>query len=115
MQRIAAIDAGSNALRMIVGDVDNSWHVKPVDNIRLPVRLGRDVFRTGGFQERTIQQAVEAFLHFQRLARDLGASRTRAIATSAMREAANADILLDRILRTRALKWKSSAARKRPG
>jgi exopolyphosphatase/guanosine-5'-triphosphate,3'-diphosphate pyrophosphatase len=100
MQRIAAIDAGSNAMRMMVGDVDDKWHVQPVQNIRLPVRLGRDVFKSGAFQERTIQQAVEAFLHFQRLARDLGAAPTRAIATSAMREAANADILLDRILRT---------------
>ncbi len=100
MQRIAAIDAGSNAMRMIVGDVDDNWHVQPVENIRLPVRLGRDVFNSGAFQERTIQQAVAAFLHFQRLARDLGAARTRAIATSAMREATNGDILLDRILRT---------------
>ncbi len=100
MQRIAAIDAGSNAMRMIVGDVDDRWHVQPIENVRLPVRLGRDVFKTGAFQERTVQQAVDAFLHFQRLARDLGAVRTRAIATSAMREATNADILLDRILRT---------------
>lgn len=100
MPRIAAIDAGSNAMRMIVGDVDDRWRVKTVENVRLPVRLGRDVFRTGAFQEKTIQQAVEAFLHFQRMARNLGALQTRAIATSAMREAANADILLDRILRT---------------
>ncbi len=100
MQRIAAIDAGSNAMRIVVGDVDEHWHVKPIENVRLPVRLGRDVFRTGAFHERTIQQATDAFLHFQRLARDLGAAKTRAIATSAMREATNADILLDRILRT---------------
>lgn len=100
MQRIAAIDAGSNAMRMIVGDIDEGWQVKPVENVRLPVRLGRDVFRTGALQERTIQQAVEAFIHFQRVARDLGAVRMRAIATSAMREASNADILMDRILRT---------------
>lgn len=100
MQRIAAIDAGSNAMRMIVGDVDEDWRVRPVENIRLPVRLGQDVFQSGALQAGTIQQAVDAFLHFQRVARNLGAIRTRAIATSAMREAANADILLDRILRT---------------
>src|SRR5512138_1808728 len=100
MQRIAAIDAGSNAMRMVVGSVDDDWQVTPIENIRLPVRLGRDVFRSGAFEEKTIQQAVNAFRHFQRIARDFGVVQTRAIATSAMREAANGDILQDRILRT---------------
>ena len=100
MQKIAAIDAGSNAMRMIVGNVNEAWQVVPVENIRLPVRLGQDVFATGSLQEKTMQQAVNAFLHFQRVAKDFGVVRTRAIATSAMREAANGDILLDRIART---------------
>ena len=100
MQKIAAIDAGSNAIRMIVGNVDENWRVEPIENIRLPVRLGQDVFASGSLGEKTIQQAVEAFLHFQRVASDLGVVKTRAIATSALREAANGDILVDRIART---------------
>jgi exopolyphosphatase/guanosine-5'-triphosphate,3'-diphosphate pyrophosphatase len=100
MQKIAAIDAGSNAMRMIVGNVNEAWQVEPVENIRLPVRLGQDVFATGALREKTIQQAVNAFRHFQRVAKDFGVAKTRAIATSAMREAANGDILLDRIART---------------
>lgn len=100
MQKIAAIDAGSNAMRMIVGNVNDTWQVETLENIRLPVRLGRDVFRNGMLEEKTIQQAVDAFLHFQRVARNFGVVKTRAIATSAMREAANADILLDRIARS---------------
>ncbi len=100
MQKIAAIDAGSNAIRMIVGNVDEAWQVEPIENIRLPVRLGQDVFASGSLGEKTIQQTVEAFLHFQRVAIDLGVVKTRAIATSAMREAANSDILLDRVSRT---------------
>jgi exopolyphosphatase/guanosine-5'-triphosphate,3'-diphosphate pyrophosphatase len=100
MQKIAAIDAGSNAMRMIVGSVNEAWEVEPIENIRLPVRLGQDVFATGALQEKTIQQAVEAFLHFQRVAKDFGVVKIRAIATSAMREATNGDILLDRIAQT---------------
>jgi exopolyphosphatase/guanosine-5'-triphosphate,3'-diphosphate pyrophosphatase len=100
MQKIAAIDAGSNAIRMIVGNVNEAWQVEPIENIRLPVRLGQDVFGSGSFREKTIQQATDAFLHFQRVAQDLGAEKVRAIGTSAMREAANSDILLDRISRT---------------
>ncbi|HTP02764.1 MAG TPA: Ppx/GppA phosphatase family protein [Anaerolineales bacterium] len=100
MQKIAAIDAGSNAMRMIVGNVDDNWHVQPLENIRLPVRLGQDVFASGALQEKTLQQAVDAFRHFRRVADGFGVVKIRAIATSAMREAANGDILLDRISRT---------------
>jgi exopolyphosphatase/guanosine-5'-triphosphate,3'-diphosphate pyrophosphatase len=100
MQKIAAIDAGSNAMRMMVGNVNDDWRFEPVENIRLPVRLGADVFATGVIQEKTIQQAVHAFMHFQRIAESFGVVKIRAIGTSAMREATNGDVLLDRIART---------------
>ena len=100
MQKIAAIDAGSNAMRMIVGNVNKSWKVEPIENIRLPVRLGQDVFATGALQEKTLQQAVEAFQHFQRVAKDFGVAKIRAVTTSAMREATNGDILIDRVAQT---------------
>jgi exopolyphosphatase/guanosine-5'-triphosphate,3'-diphosphate pyrophosphatase len=100
MQKIAAIDAGSNAMRMMVGNVNEDWQVELIENIRLPVRLGQDVFASGALQEKTMQQAVDAFLHFKRVADDFGVVKIRAIATSAMREAVNSDILLDRIHRT---------------
>jgi exopolyphosphatase / guanosine-5'-triphosphate,3'-diphosphate pyrophosphatase len=100
MQRIAAIDAGSNAIRLIVGEIKDNGHVEPIENIRLPVRLGQDAFTTGFLKEETIQQGVDAFLHFRRVSDDYGVTRIRAIATSALREAANSHILLDRIQQT---------------
>ncbi len=100
MQRIAAIDAGSNALRMMVGNLTSAGQVEPIRSMRLPVRLGQDVFSRGKLQEKTIRQAAEAFDHFRRVADELGAENVRAIATSAMREAVNRDILLDRIFHT---------------
>ena len=100
MQTIAAIDAGSNAMRMLIGAVDDAWQVRTLETLRLPVRLGEDVFSRGVIKEKTLQRATEAFQHFQRVAQDFGVARTRAIGTSAMREASNCDILLDRISRT---------------
>jgi exopolyphosphatase/guanosine-5'-triphosphate,3'-diphosphate pyrophosphatase len=100
MLKIAAIDVGSNAMRMVVGEVDESWRVKTIENIRLPVRLGQDVFSKGYLEEKTLQQTEEAFLHFRHLADRFDVHRLRAVATSAAREAANRDLLIDRILRT---------------
>jgi exopolyphosphatase / guanosine-5'-triphosphate,3'-diphosphate pyrophosphatase len=100
MQIIASIDVGSNAIRIAVGRLDQHGKVDVIDNVRLPVRLGQDVFDSGVVGEETISRTVEAFNQFSRIIRDYGVSRVRAVATSAMREAANRDILIDRIARS---------------
>lgn len=100
MTKIAAIDVGSNAMRMVLGQVDDAWRVKTVENIRLPVRLGMDVFSRGVLAKKTIKQTEEAFLRFRHVADTYGVERMRAVATSAAREAANRDLLVDRIART---------------
>ncbi len=104
MLKVAAIDVGSNAIRMTVGEVNDSWKVKAIENIRLPVRLGQDVFTRGMLGETSMQQTVDAFRRFQRVAKDFGVYRLRAVATSAMREAGNGHLLADRIYRASEIK-----------
>ncbi len=98
MSKIAAIDVGSNAMRMVVGEVDEAWRVNTLENIRLPVRLGRDVFSKGYLEQETIQQTEEAFLRFKHVADNYGIQRLRAVATSAAREASNGGLLIERVL-----------------
>jgi hypothetical protein len=87
MSKIAAIDVGSNAMRMVIGEVDEAWRVKLLENIRLPMRLGQDVFSKGYLGQEIIQQTKEAFLRFKHVADNYGVQRLRAVATSAAREA----------------------------
>jgi len=100
MSKISAIDVGSNAMRMVVGEVDEKWRVNAIENIRLPVRLGGDVFGNGFLEKKTIQQAEDAFLRFKHIAERHQVDRLRAVATSAARESANGDLLIDHIRRT---------------
>ena len=100
MLNISAIDVGSNAMRMVIGEVDESWRVNTIENVRLPVRLGQDVFSKGYLEENTIQQTEEAFLRFKHMAESFNIQHLRAVATSAAREAGNSDLLLDRVFRT---------------
>lgn len=100
MLNVAAIDVGSNAMRMVVGVVDESWRVSTLESVRLPIRLGQDVFSKGFLEEKTIQQTEDAFLRFKHVARSFDVQRLRAVATSAVREARNRDLLLDRVLRS---------------
>ncbi len=100
MQNIAAIDIGSNAMRMVIGRVDYGGKLDTIENLRLPVRLGQDVFSSGQIGEETAQLAVDAFIRFRKVATDHGVEKIRAIATSAMREAGNSALLCDRITHT---------------
>ncbi|MBC7875735.1 MAG: Ppx/GppA family phosphatase [Anaerolineales bacterium] len=100
MQTIAAIDVGSNAMRMVVGRVVYDGKVEVVENLRLPVRLGQDAFTTGIVSEETAQQTVDAFMRFSKIVDDHNVEKLRSVATSAMRELTNSDLLIDRIART---------------
>jgi len=68
-----------------------------VDNLRIPVRLGQDVFTGGLLEEASMQQVEAAFHRFKRVIEDFGVYTLRAVATSAMREASNGQLLADRI------------------
>ena len=99
MPNIAAIDVGSNAIRMMVSQLNTAGNLQTLENLRLPVRLGQDAFTTSQFSEQTMQMAVDAFLRFRKVAEVFEVSQTRSVATSAMRETGNSDLLIERILR----------------
>jgi len=94
---IAAIDAGSNGMRLAIGRIADDGAVRELENIREPVRLGADAFSTGQLSETTIDAAVAAFERFQALIEKSEATHVRAVATSAAREASNSRALVARI------------------
>ncbi len=97
MTRVAAIDAGSNAIRFVAADFHGPSSCEVVKKIRVPVRLGHGVFIEGGLDERTMGEAVRAFRRFRHWIDTLGVERFRAVGTSATREAANRDLFLERV------------------
>ena len=97
LTRVAAIDAGSNAIRFVAADFDGSSSWEVVNKIRAPVRLGHGVFTEGGLDRDTMDEAVRAFRRFRRRIDALGVERYRAVGTSATREAANRDLFLERV------------------
>ncbi len=97
MPTIAAIDVGSNAMRLVVGIVDRDRTLTILESIRDPVRLGGDVFRNGFIAEETLDKTADAFQRFKSVLESHAVTWTRAVATSAAREAANREIFLDRV------------------
>lgn len=88
----AAIDVGSNALRMRIADGD----LRAIDARRASIRLGRDTFHLGRLTDRTIDDAVEALADFRKAMDKSDVTEYRAVATSATRDARNGTALVSR-------------------
>ncbi|MBN2022073.1 MAG: Ppx/GppA family phosphatase [Pirellulales bacterium] len=94
---VAAIDIGANALRMVVAQVLPSGRVEVLERLQRAVRLGQDTFRLGRLGGQSMRAAVAVIRDYVQILRLYEVQRLRAVATSAVREAGNADTLLDRV------------------
>lgn len=94
--RLGAIDAGSNAIRIVIAELTPTDLVR-IEAERMPVRLGHQAFTRGELDPKVIDQAVTAFVHFRQRFDQHGVTIYRAVATSAVRGASNRDVLLHRL------------------
>lgn len=92
--RIAAIDVGTNTIRLLVADPDPARGYRPVFATQEITRLGQGLRADRQLQPEPVRRSLEAVRRFARLARSHGAERVVAIGTSALREARNAETLL---------------------
>lgn len=96
-RRVAAIDIGSNSIRQVVADVTPDGAIRVVDEMKSAPRLGAGLVVTGELTAVAMERATEAITRMSTLARELGAARVDAVATSAVREARNSREFLDMV------------------
>jgi len=94
---IAAIDAGSNAVRLAVARAYSALDIEPLYDERYSLRLGEGVFVRHVFSEKLLKKSVKAFRDFKETMDEFGVTKYRAVATSASREARNRDAFVRRI------------------
>lgn len=97
MPALAAIDIGSNAMRLLIASVSPSRHIETIESIREPVRLGTAVFSDGVIPEITLARTVSAFERFRAAIDRHRVVKVRAYGTSALREARNSFELKRRV------------------
>lgn len=101
--KFAAIDIGSNAVRLLISNVYDGINgpvFKKSSLIRLPIRLGEDVFVNGKISEKKEERLTKAILAFKNMIDIHEVISFRACATSAMREASNGAEVAERIFKT---------------
>jgi len=95
---IAAIDVGSNAMRLGLAAFDaDTGTPQLIQRYREAVRLGHDAFTSGILSEKTMDDAVKAFAYFRKILDQHHIENYRATATSAMRDSKNGHVLIKRI------------------
>ncbi|MEN9291418.1 MAG: hypothetical protein RLZZ357_1262 [Bacteroidota bacterium] len=90
--KFAAIDIGTNAARLLIGEVlvnESGLQIQKLGYYRSPLRLGADVFGKGKIGATKLKQFIQTMQAFQLLASAHQVTELRAVATSAMREASN--------------------------
>ncbi|MFY7671434.1 Ppx/GppA phosphatase family protein [Tenacibaculum sp. MEBiC06402] len=101
IKKYGAIDIGSNAVRLLVANVieekGKETKFKKSSLVRVPIRLGADAFVTGEISENNMNRMVEAMKAFSLLMKVHGVEKYKACATSAMREAANGEEIVEKI------------------
>ena len=93
----AAIDIGSNSIKMTIGCANGEGGIDQVDWASEVVRLGQGLDQTGLLDEERIEAAIETLKRFAAQARERGATRIVAVATEATRAAANGGRFLERV------------------
>lgn len=97
--QLAAIDAGSNAIRLVIARATSPHHLQFLDSERAAVRLGHNAFTRRLLDEDTINRASRAFREFRDRMDRHHVTAYRAVATAAAREARNYRHLMERIRR----------------
>lgn len=101
IRKFAAIDIGSNAIRLLVANVieqeDKEPKFKKSSLVRVPIRLGQDVFTNGEISKTNIDRMTNAMKSYRLLMDVHGVEKYMACATSAMRDAKNGKAVVERI------------------
>jgi exopolyphosphatase/guanosine-5'-triphosphate,3'-diphosphate pyrophosphatase len=98
-QLTAVLDMGASAIRLVVGEIAAGQPIRTIEEASRGVLFGRDTFSAGVIRSRTIDAALAALENFRHIIDGYGVTQVRAVATSAVREARNVDLFLDRIQR----------------
>jgi exopolyphosphatase/guanosine-5'-triphosphate,3'-diphosphate pyrophosphatase len=90
-ERIAAIDVGSNSIRLVVAEYDPATGVTIIDEVKEQPRLAAGLATTGRLDEAAIERAYATLRRMREVCQRRGVRRLNAVATAAVREAENGE------------------------
>lgn len=96
-EMVGVIDVGSSAIRMVIAEAGPKSAIRQLENLQRPVAFGKNVFTTGRLSPEAIREGINILVDYKNVLASYGVKRMHAIATSAVREAANKDNFIDQV------------------
>ncbi len=94
---VAVIDIGTNSVRCVIAESYATGKMEVLEQLTRGVWFGKDTFQRGGLSAQSMRAGIEILNTFQKLFIQYDVKYIRVVATASIREAANADIFIDRI------------------
>lgn len=99
MSKLAAIDIGTNSIKLLIASVEEDGAIEVLSREKSLVRLGSETLANGRLGDEAIEAGATTVEQFLRSIRGSGAELARAVATCAVREASNAQVFVDEVKR----------------
>ncbi|OHD54723.1 MAG: hypothetical protein A2Y33_01745 [Spirochaetes bacterium GWF1_51_8] len=93
----AVIDIGSHSIRMTIGEIVRKGSFKTIEHLWVPVLIGRDTFSKGVVSNQTVRDLINVIRQYQEVMKSYQVEDYKAIATSSLRGASNADAVMERV------------------
>ena len=100
VKTFAAIDVGSFELELGIFEISASAGIREIDHVRHALALGKDTYNDGRLSHEIVEEMCEVLNKFREVMKTYRVSDYRAFASSALREARNSQMVLDRAYRT---------------
>lgn len=95
---LSTIDLGAHSARMLIAEVNcRTREVTELEELEVSIPIGSNVFQRGRIHNDTMRMLCGIFANFRKKMKEYGVTHYRAIGTSAVREASNSEILIERI------------------
>jgi exopolyphosphatase/guanosine-5'-triphosphate,3'-diphosphate pyrophosphatase len=108
VKKLAAIDIGSNAIRILISNVFELEGSQPIfmksEMVRVPIRLGEDSFTVGEISPKNIKRIIKAMKAFKLIMKINGVKNYMACATSALRESNNSEEIVKKVKKKTGIK-----------
>lgn len=96
MSLLASVDIGSNTIRLLIGKVKDNRIVEVLSKRKI-TRLGNGINQAGRLQDKNIEASIAVLREFSSIISGHGVKHVKAVATSALREARNSDIFIEKV------------------